>query len=82
LLVKVPFIGLPNILAGKGVVREFIQHEATPANMTEEIARILQDRPYAETQRQALLAIRKKLGERNGSAELARLAADMLVAPS
>jgi lipid-A-disaccharide synthase len=82
LLVKIPFIGLPNILAGKGVVREFIQHEATPANMTEEIARILQDRPYAETQRQALLAIRKKLGERNGSAELARLAADMLVAPS
>lgn len=78
LLVKVPFIGLPNILAGKGVVREFIQHEATPANIAGEIARILQDSIYSESQRQALLTIRDKLGDRNGSAVLARLAADML----
>ena len=81
LLVKVPFIGLPNILAGKGVVREFIQHEATPANIAGEIARILQDSTYAESQRQALLTIRDKLGDRNGSAVLARLAADMLATP-
>ncbi len=78
LLVKVPFIGLPNILAGKGIVREFIQHEATPANIAGEIARILQDSIYSESQRQALLTIRDKLGDRNGSAVLARLAADML----
>jgi lipid-A-disaccharide synthase len=78
LLVKVPFIGLPNILAGKGVVREFIQHEATPANIAGEIARILKDCIYSESQRQALLTIRDKLGDRNGSAVLARLAADML----
>jgi lipid-A-disaccharide synthase len=78
LLVKVPFIGLPNILAGKGVVREFIQHEATTANIAGEIARILQDCIYSESQRQALLTIRDKLGDRNGSAVLARLAADML----
>jgi lipid-A-disaccharide synthase len=78
LLVKVPFIGLPNILAGKGVVRELIQHEATPESIAGEIARILQDSTYAESQRQALLAIRDKLGDRNGSAVLARLAADML----
>ncbi|MCF7968805.1 MAG: lipid-A-disaccharide synthase [Methylococcaceae bacterium] len=78
LLVKVPFIGLPNILAGKGVVREFIQHEATPANIAGEIARILQDSIYSESQRQALLTIRDKLGDRNGSAVLARLAANML----
>ena len=81
LLVKVPFIGLPNILAGKGVVREFIQHEATPANIAGEIALILQDSTYAESQRQALLTIRDKLGDRNGSAVLARLAADMLATP-
>ena len=81
LLVKVPFIGLPNILAGKGIVREFIQHEANPANIAGEIVRILQDSSYAENQRQALLLIRDKLGNRNGSAELARLAADMLAMP-
>ena len=81
LLVKVPFIGLPNILAGKSVVREFIQHEATPANIAGEIARILRKPEYAQKQHQALLAIRDKLGERNGSVELARLAAQMLGTP-
>ena len=81
LLVKVPFIGLPNILAGKSVVREFIQHEATPTNIAGEIARILREPEYAQKQHQALLAIRDKLGERNGSVELARLAAQMLGTP-
>ena len=81
LLVKVPFIGLPNILAGKSVVREFIQHEATPTNIAGEIAQILREPEYAQKQHQALLAIRDKLGERNGSVELARLAAQMLGTP-
>ena len=81
LLVKVPFIGLPNILAGKSVVREFIQHEATPANIAGEIARIMREPEYAQKQHQALLGIRDKLGERNGSVELARLAAEMLGTP-
>lgn len=78
LLVKVPFIGLPNILAGKSVAREFIQHEATPDHISEEIVRILRDHAYAEAMRRELLAIRASLGDRDGSAELARLAARML----
>ncbi|MDD1648900.1 MAG: lipid-A-disaccharide synthase [Methylococcaceae bacterium] len=78
MLVKLPFIGLPNILAGKSVVREYIQHEATPANIAGEIGRILRDAPYAEAMRKALLAVRDSLGDRDGSAELARLAARML----
>lgn len=78
LLVKVPFIGLPNILAGKSVAREFIQHEATPDHISAEIVRILRDQAYAEAMRRELLAIRASLGDRDGSAELARLAARML----
>lgn len=78
LLVKVRFIGLPNILAGKSVVREFIQHEARAALVAGEVTRILRDRAYAEAMRRELLAIRALLGDRDGSAELARLAARML----
>ncbi len=81
LLVKVPFIGLPNILAEKPVVREFIQHEAISTNIAGEISRILHDKTYAENARNALLAIRDKLGDRDGSVELARLAAQMLALP-
>ncbi len=78
LLVSIPYIGLPNILAGKGIVREFIQHDANAGNIAGEIGKILREPAYAETIRQQLAGVREKLGERNGSLELARLAAGML----
>jgi len=78
LLIRVPFIGLPNILRGKGVVREFIQDEATPENVAEEVERILDDAEYRDTMRQELAAVRETLGHLEGSVELARLAARML----
>jgi lipid-A-disaccharide synthase len=43
-LVKVPHVGLANIVAGQGVVREFIQEQATPEALAEEIVRILEDK--------------------------------------
>lgn len=79
LLVSIPHIGLPNILAGRGIVREFIQHEANPANIAAEIGKILREPEYAEGIRRALAEVRERLGGRNGSQELARLAAEMLV---
>ncbi len=62
LLVDVPYIGLVNIVAGKKVVPEFIQHEMTSENLVNAIGRFLDDAPYAESVRQELGAIREKLG--------------------
>jgi lipid-A-disaccharide synthase len=78
LLVRIPWIGLPNILAGKSIVREFIQHEATAENIAGEIARILREPDYAAGIRRELGAVRDKIGEHNGSLDLAHLAARML----
>jgi lipid-A-disaccharide synthase len=78
LLVSIPWIGLPNILAGRAIVREFIQHAATPEAIAGEIGRILRDPDYAATIRRGLAGVREQLGERNGSLELARLAARLL----
>jgi lipid-A-disaccharide synthase len=78
LLVRIPWIGLPNILAGKSIVREFIQHEATAENIAGEIGRILREPDYAAGIRRELGAVRDKIGEHNGSLELAHLAARML----
>jgi lipid-A-disaccharide synthase len=77
-LINIPFIGLPNILAGRSIVREFIQHEATAENIAGEIGRILQDEAYAERIRQDLREVKTSLGEGGGSRKLARLAAEML----
>jgi lipid-A-disaccharide synthase len=78
LLVRIPHIGLPNILAGRSIVREFIQHEANAANIAGEIGRILREPDYAEAMRRDLREVRDKIGEGNGSLELARVAAGML----
>jgi lipid-A-disaccharide synthase len=40
-LVKVPFFSLPNLLAGKPLVREFIQHEVTAENLGRELLELL-----------------------------------------
>lgn len=43
LLVDIPFIGLPNLLANEQIVPECIQAEATPAILAEHILNYLQD---------------------------------------
>jgi lipid-A-disaccharide synthase len=39
-----PWIGLPNILAGRYVVPEFLQDEATPENLAQALGNLLVDR--------------------------------------
>jgi lipid-A-disaccharide synthase len=80
MLVKTPFIGLPNIVAGKSIIKELIQHEATAANLSAEVIRILGDKTYAEQMRKNLAQVRERLGQGGGSKNMAQLALDMLKA--
>lgn len=41
LLVKIPYFSLPNIIAGKKVIQELIQSEATPENLAVEIEKLM-----------------------------------------
>jgi len=63
LLIRVPFIGLANIVAGKKVAREFIQEMASPGNIASEILRMLNDRAYNRRIREAMGEVRENLGE-------------------
>jgi len=78
LLVKTPYIGLPNIMLGKLAVKELIQHDANVENLASEINTILTDQPYAERIRQYLLRVKQQLGEGGGSKAMALLALEML----
>ena len=78
LLVHTPFIGLPNIILGKGFIKELIQHEATGENLAKEIERILTDKSYADDMRANLLLVKQQLGQGGGSKNMAQLALEML----
>jgi len=78
ILVDTDFIGLPNIIAGKSVVKEFIQHEATPQNLAKEVMHILNDKAYAQLIHEDLQKVKVNVGEGGGSANMAELALEML----
>ena len=70
-LVKVDHIGLANIVAGKRVVQEFIQEEATPLQLARELDRILKDADYAIQLADDLQKVKFLLGEPGCSGRVA-----------
>ncbi len=77
-LVSVPFIGMPNLIAGRGVVPELIQDDATADRMAAEVARFLDDPAYAAETRRALADVRQALGGGGAAERAAAIAAEML----
>jgi len=63
LLVRLTAFGLVNLLAGRTVVPELLQRQASPARMAEEIERLLADAPAREAQLAGLREVRASLGE-------------------
>ncbi len=77
-LVKIPFIGLPNIIAGRRIIKELIQQEANADTLSEEILKLLQDKPYRAKMLENLAEVKDKSGDGGGSENMARLAMEML----
>ncbi len=73
-LVKVPNIGLCNIVAGETVVRELIQDQANPSAIADEVEKLLTNHSYHSAIAGKLGDIRAKLGRGGASALVARLA--------
>lgn len=79
-MVKLDHIALCNIVAGERVVPELIQHEATPARISEQALQLLNDSDLAAQMRQAMETVQRNLGEGGASHNVARLALEMLAA--
>jgi lipid-A-disaccharide synthase len=77
-LVKIPFIGLPNIIAGKGIVKELIQDAVSADSLAAEIERLLDDASYRQACLQGLAQVKTELGEGGGSKNMAELVVEML----
>jgi len=72
MLVDVPYIGLVNIVAGRKIVPELVQHELTRDNLIKEIAPILDDPAKAHAMRRELGIIKTRLGGPGASDKVAR----------
>ncbi|MBU3666096.1 MAG: lipid-A-disaccharide synthase [Chthoniobacterales bacterium] len=60
-VVKVPYLGMANLLAGKEIVKEFIQHDATPDSLASEALRLLDDVSCRRSMRDEFTAVRAQL---------------------
>ena len=66
-LIRIPWIGLVNIVAGRSIVPELIQMDATPERMSAEVSRLLTDGPAARQMRAELRQVRDSLGSPGAS---------------
>ena len=79
LLIKIPLVGLVNIVAGEEVVPELIQHKVTAENISSEVLAILRTPEKEQAVRERLLKIRKSLGEPGVMKLVAKRIADFMV---
>jgi lipid-A-disaccharide synthase len=77
-LVSVPFIGMPNLIAGRALVPELIQEEATGPRLAAEATRLLDDAALRAATTAELAGLRRLLGGDGAARKAAAIAAEML----
>ena len=85
-LLKIPYVTLPNIVAGEPIVPELLQQDACPERMAEDLLAMLGDPSRRERQLEGLARVRAQLGEPGAVArgaeailELAKLKPESMV---
>lgn len=76
--IKVPFIGMVNLIAGKQVAPELIQTMATPERITQEVLTLLQNPEKLAAIKQELRMVREKLGKPGAPDRAAAIIAGLL----
>ncbi|MBN1687763.1 MAG: lipid-A-disaccharide synthase [Candidatus Omnitrophica bacterium] len=77
-LVKVPYLGLVNLLANKRIVPEFIQNDIHPETIAHEIQVLLNSKELFHHMKREFEDVRKKLGEKGASQRAAQSILDYL----
>ena len=67
MVIRVDYLGMINVLAGREIVREFLQGDCTPETLARETARLLDDSAYRGMQAEALASVVATLGPGGGA---------------
>lgn len=76
--ILIPDIGLVNIVAGRRIVPEFVQNDATAKNLANAVEELLFNPTRAREVREALRDVRETLGESGGSQRVAEMAKELI----
>jgi len=77
-MVRLPYIGMVNIVAGEKIVPEFIQFGAHPKKISEQVLEILQNPTRTEQMKDGLALVKSLLGEKGASLRAAQIIIDFL----
>lgn len=75
-VVRVPYIGMPNVLADREIAREFIQHDATGEAIATEMLRLLRDPSARATLERDLAEVIRGLGSHGAAQRAAEAVAE------
>jgi lipid-A-disaccharide synthase len=78
-LLKVPFVAMPNLIAGKQIVPELLQHDFTSKRVVECIRPLLADSPTRRSMIQELGAVQAQLKQQKGPGTAADRAAEAIL---
>lgn len=79
--IKTPYIGMVNIVAQRKIVPEFIQFQAHPRKIADEVTRILENPSRIKQMKTDLTQLKPLLGERGASLRAAQIIIDFLNKP-
>lgn len=77
ILLKIPHIGMPNIIAGKEIVPELIQKDANPEKISEKVISLLEKPEKIIEIKRELEKVREKLGGEGAVKRVAQLVLDL-----
>ena len=77
LLVRTEFVGLPNLLAGRPLVQELLQHQATPQSLAAELLKAL-DKSAAQAETLQTFRLLHKELRKNADEQAARAVLELL----
>ncbi|MES2518734.1 MAG: lipid-A-disaccharide synthase [Bacteroidota bacterium] len=66
-VIRVPFVSLVNLIAGREVVKELLQYDLTKENLTAELTKITLNQTTRQEQLNGYAEIKNKLGEKGAS---------------
>ncbi|HEV2840353.1 MAG TPA: lipid-A-disaccharide synthase [Chthoniobacterales bacterium] len=78
LVLKTKHLGMPNVLAGREIIPEFIQHEARPDTIAKVVLELTTNQAARDVMTSEFDAIIAKLGETGASAQAAQVILDEL----